>query len=274
MRLMRVTKGVIICAVLIFFLFPIVILIMQSLTPGGRIFYPTIEVFKSFTLNNYYEVFFNPYLVNLIFLLKNSLIISGASACAATIIGSVGGYAFARFKFKGDDDLKVWILSFKFFPPIAVVLPLFLLFTRSHLYDTYQGMILVYTVFNLPFSIWLMTSFIEDIPKEIEESARIDGCGFFQGFFRVTIPLTKGGLVTTALFNFIFAWNEFLLALCLTQNSVMPMTVGLATFVGILGINWGYIASSSSFMVLPIIILCVILQKYIVRGLTFGALKE
>jgi len=273
MSLKRVIKGVLIIFVLTFFMFPVIILVMQSLVPGGRIFSPTIEQFKSFTLNNYNEIFFNPYLIYVSQALRNSLIISAASACLATIIGSIGGYAFARFKFRGDDNLKIWILSFKFFPPIVVVIPLFILYSRLHLYDTYQGMILIYAVFNLPFSIWLMSSFIEDVPREIEESAQIDGCGFFQVFLRVIMPLIKGGLVTTALFNFIFAWNEFLLALCLTQQSAVPMSVGLSTFVAITGVNWGYLAAGSVFMVSPILILSLILQKYIVRGLTFGALK-
>jgi multiple sugar transport system permease protein len=119
-----------------------------------------------------------------------------------------------------------------------------------------------------------MSSFIEDIPREIEESAAIDGCSFLQGFLRITLPLIKGGVVTATLFNFIFAWNEFLLALCLTQKSVMPISVGLATFVGISGIHWGDLAAASLLMVYPIIVLSIILQKHIIRGLTFGALKE
>lgn len=259
---------------LVFFLFPIVILAMQSLLPGGRIFTGSIDEFRLFTLGNYYDVVFEPYRVDIIFLIRNSLIIAGASALFATMVGSVAAYAFARFRFRRDNDLKLWILSFKFFPPIVVVLPLFILFTQSRLYDTYQGMILVYGSFNLPFTVWLMGSFIEDIPIEIEESGFIDGCNTFQVFVRILVPLMKGGLVTAGLFNFIFAWNEFLLALCLTGNNVMPLTVGLAAFAGISGIHWGYLASASVFMLLPIVVTSGLLQKYIVRGLTFGALKE
>jgi multiple sugar transport system permease protein len=247
---------------------------MQSLVPGGRIFTGSIDEFRLFTLANYYDVVFEPYRLDIIFLIRNSLIIAGASALSATLLGSVAAYAFARFRFRGDNDAKLWILSFKFFPPIVIVLPLFLLFTQSHLYDTYQGMILVYGSFNLPFSVWLMASFIEDIPMELEESAFIDGCNRFQVFSRILIPLLRGGLVTAGLFNFIFAWNEFLFALCLTGNNVMPLTVGLAAFAGISGIHWGYLASASIFMLLPIIVTSAVLQRYIVRGLTFGALKE
>lgn len=202
----------------------------------------------------------------------DSLVIATSTAVICTFFGAMTAYSLARFR-TGGQDFAFWILSTRMFPPVASALPLFLIFRELRLLDTYGVLIVANTVFNLPFATWLLKGFIEDLPAELEESARVDGCSYFRAFVQITLPLITPGLVVTALFSFIFTWNEFMFALLLTRNKVQPITTVLPTLVGGHETLWGQIAALGMIAIIPGTLLALFLQRYIVRGLTMGAVK-
>ena len=204
--------------------------------------------------------------------LRDSLIIALSTALVALIIGAPAAYGLARFRI-GGENLSFWILSTRMFPPVASALPLFLIFKNLRLLDTHLALIIANTIFSLPFVIWLLKGFFEELPTEIEESALIDGCTYWGSFVRIALPLVAPGLMVTALFSFIFAWNEFMFALLLTRRSVRTLTIIVPSLVGGHEILWGEIAAIGVIAIIPGVLLSILLQRYLVRGLTLGALK-
>jgi len=207
----------------------------------------------------------------------NSSIICFSAAGLSMIIGSLAAYSLARFKIRGGENIAFWILSIRMMPPIATVIPLFLMFNTLHLLDTYHGLILVYTGLNLPFVVWMMRGFFEEVPVDLEESAMVDGCSRLNAFFRVVLPLTLPGIVATIVFVLIMSWNEFLLALVLTGTTTRTLPVGIQTFMttGVMGTyQWPQIGAAGIAASVPIIAFAIIIQKYLVRGLTLGAVKR
>ncbi len=208
--------------------------------------------------------------------IKNSVIIAGSSTIVALLFGSSAGYAIARLRFKGRATALATVLAITLFPPIAIVGPLYVTFYQWHWIDTYQALIVPNVVFTLPLTIWILTTFFRDLPKELEESAKMDGAGILRTFFSVVLPLAAPGVFTAAILAFINAWNEFLFAVSFTTNdSVRPVTVGLTNFSGgaSFQVPWGVIAAGSVVVTVPLIILVLILQRRIVAGLTAGAVK-
>ena len=208
--------------------------------------------------------------------IKNSMIIAGSSTIVALLFGSSAGYAIARLRFKGRATALATVLAITLFPPIAIVGPLYVTFYQWHWIDTYQALIVPNVVFTLPLTIWILTTFFRDLPKELEESAKMDGAGILRTFFSVVLPLAAPGVFTAAILAFINAWNEFLFAVSFTTNdSVRPVTVGLTNFSGgaSFQVPWGVIAAGSVVVTVPLIILVLILQRRIVAGLTAGAVK-
>ena len=179
----------------------------------------------------------------------------------------------ARFSFAHKEDLAFWIISIKMMPPIAVIIPFFLLAKYLGIYDSYRLMILVYTTFNIPLTVWIMRGFFEDIPVAIEESAMIDGCSRIQTFIHIILPLAAPGLVATAIICLIFSWNEFFMAFVLTGRHSQTLSVGVSAFMTPWGIQWGPLAAANTFIIAPIIVFAIAVQRYLVRGLTFGAIK-
>ncbi len=210
---------------------------------------------------------------------RNSLIAASASCVLSVIIGSMAGYGLSRFKYYWarlgwrNDNIAFWIISQRFLPPAAVVIPFILFFNFLRLIDTHIGLIMAYTVFNIPFAVWIMRDFFNSLPIDLEESARVDGASRWQAFLRIVLPLSAPGLVTVALFSFIFAWNEFLFALMLTNFDAITMPVYLAGMKSTKGIDWWYISALTLIMVAPVMLIGLFLQRYIVRGLAAGALK-
>lgn len=210
---------------------------------------------------------------------RNSLIAASASCVLSVIIGSMAGYGLSRFRYYWarlgwrNDNIAFWIISQRFLPPAAVVIPFILFFNFLRLIDTHIGLILAYTVFNIPFAVWIMRDFFNSLPIDLEESARVDGASRWQAFVRIVLPLSAPGLVTVALFSFIFAWNEFLFALMLTNFDAITMPVYLAGMKSTKGIDWWYISALTLIMVAPVMLIGLFLQRYIVRGLAAGALK-
>lgn len=206
--------------------------------------------------------------------LKNSAIIAiGATAIALTL-GSMAGYALARFHFGiGNRNLVSWFLSQRFLPPVATLIPFFLLLQRFDLLDTYIGMIMVNATFVMPFAVLIMRDFFADIPKDLEEAALVDGASHLQVFLRVALPIAGPALVAAGIICFTFAWNEFLFASVLTVRDAQPFTVKIISTGTVRGIHFGFVSTRLLMAVVPPLVLSLFVQRYIVRGLTMGAVK-
>jgi multiple sugar transport system permease protein len=202
-----------------------------------------------------------------------SAIVTIVSTALAIVFGSAAAYGLARYRFTGSRDLAFFILSTRMAPPIAFVLPMFLVFKALNLLDTYFVLIIVYTGMNLSFVVWLLRGFFEEIPAELEESALLDGYGRLRVFWKIALPLAKPGIIAAAIFSAIFAWNEFLFAAILTADNVRTLPVAITGFSTSMGIRWGAFMATATVGVIPIFILTVLLQRHLVRGLTFGAVK-
>ncbi len=253
----------------IVFLFPIYWLFMMSFKTPGEIFaYPPVWYPKSLRLNSYIDLFPNGDAATVL----NSVILAGASTVIAMILGTMAAYSLVRFR-TGGENLAVWIISQRMVPPIAIVFPIFLLYVFFGWVDTYQGLIILYTAFSLPYVIWMMRGYIEDIPLELEESALVDGCSRWRVLWRVVFPMARSGLFATAVFTFIFAWNDFIFALVLTRTEVITYTVQVTHYFGGQSNFWSKISAMSVLGTLPVFIAVATLQRYLVRGISMGAVK-
>jgi multiple sugar transport system permease protein len=202
-----------------------------------------------------------------------SAIVTIVSTALAIIFGSAAAYGLARYTFRGSRDLAFFILSTRMAPPIAFVLPMFLVFKAFNLLDTYFVLIIVYTGMNMSFVVWLLRGFFAEIPMELEQSALLDGYGRLDVFRKIALPLAKPGIIAAAIFSAIFAWNEFLFAAILTADHVRTLPVAITGFSTSMGIRWGAFMATATVGIIPIFILTVLLQRHLVRGLTFGAVK-
>lgn len=206
---------------------------------------------------------------------RNSLIVAVSSTILVLIIGSLAGYGFARFK-PGGNFLPFWVLSMRMLPPIAFVIPIFLIFKPFQLINTFQGLAIAYTAFNLPYAVWMMKGFFEEIPIELEESALVDGCTRITVFLRIALPLAAAGIIATGIFCFILSWNEFMLALVLMRTKetfTIPVGEYVFYYGPTSGMKWGAASATAILALIPIFVMSVVIQKYLVRGLTFGAIK-
>ncbi len=229
---------------------------------------------KNPTLRNYNKIFFpTPGELSGWNGIRNSIIVASSSTALALMFGSIAAYAFSRFDFKGKENIAFWALSTRMFPPAATVVPIFRIFSFLGLIDKHLSLTIAYLVFNLPFAMWMMRGFFNDIPREIDECSMIDGCGRLGALWRVVMPLALPGIATTAIFCFLFSWNEFLFALVLTRAKAQTYPVLVTTFLGVKGIHWEDMSAYGSAGTIPIIVLALVVQKYFVRGLTYGALK-
>lgn len=252
---------------ILFFVFPIAWLLKASLSkPIDAITLPPVWLFKP-TLSAYISIFMEEPFARF---LKNSILVSGGATLAALIIGLPAAYAFARLEFKRKTDLAFWILSIFMFPPLAAILPYLILFQKIRLVDTIPGLLLAHLGFLLPLSVWLLQRFIRDIPIEVEECALIDGAGIFQRLYRLIIPLIATGITTTAIFCFIFSWNDFIFALVLAPVSAKTLPVASVSLSSWAYINWGKISAASMIITGPVFALIIISRRYLVRGFTFG----
>jgi multiple sugar transport system permease protein len=206
--------------------------------------------------------------------LKNSLIIAGASTAISVILGFFAAYAFSRFDIPGKDDLLFFILSTRMLPAVVVTIPLFLMYRQLGLHDTYLGMILLYTVFNLSLAVWLLKGFIDEIPREYEDAALVDGYSRLQSFRKIVLPQAVTGIAATTVFCLIFAWNEYAFALMLTSDKARTAPPSIATMLGRGGIEWSAIAAGSLGFLIPVVIVTFALRKYLLRGVTFGAIRQ
>lgn len=204
---------------------------------------------------------------------KNSLIISISTCLLALLLGIPMAYALARFKVPNKSGTMMWLLSTKMAPAILIAVPYYIIYQKIGLTGTYIGMILVYLIFNLAFTVWMLKGFIEAVPGDLNEAARVEGASRLKAFFKVEAPLMKGGIAATAILCFITVWNEFLLALVLTSSRTQTTPVAIQNFISFEGIRWGEIAAAGVLVAAPAVILGVAVRKYLITGLTMGAVK-
>ena len=204
----------------------------------------------------------------------NSVIIGFGSTFLSVFLGTIAAYAFSRFKVPLKDDLLFFILSTRMMPPIAVAIPIFLMYRQLGLNDTYLGMILLYTAVNLSLSVWLLKGFIDEIPIEYEEAALIDGYTRFQAFYKVVLPQAATGIASTAIFCLIFAWNEYAFAALLTSGTAQTAPPFIPTIIGAGGKDWPAVAAGATLFLLPIMVFTILLRKHLLRGITFGAVRK
>ena len=256
-------------AVTLFFLFPVYWLFMISFKTADEIYaYPPVWWPASIQFSNYAVLFKDGDAATV----GNSLIVASVSTICAMFLGTICAYSLARFR-TGGEHLANWIISQRMVPPIAIVFPVFLLYVWFGLVDTYFGLILLYTAFNLPYVIWMMRGYILDIPRALEEAALVDGYTRWQVLWKVVFPMCRAGLFATAIFTFVFAWNDFIFALVLTRTEVATYTVQVTHYFGGQSNFWGKISAMSVLGTVPIFIVVGFMQKYLVRGISLGAVK-
>lgn len=249
---------------------PILYLLITSFKPPELTFsLPPVWIFKP-TLQNYSDVIVGGDFVKYFI---NSLVIALSTTFTALVLGGFAAYGFARFRFRGSFWLRMSALIPQMLPPITIIVPLYVLFNGLKLTDTRTGLVISYLTFTIPLSIWMMIGFFEDIPEDLEESAMIDGCTRFQALFRVSIPLVAPGLAATAILGFLYCWNEFLYAVILTGRNARTLPVTITSFMTNKAILWGRIAASGSLVLIPVLIFALLAQRYLIRGLSRGAVK-
>lgn len=210
---------------------------------------------------------------------RNSLIAATGSMALAVVIGAMAGYGLARYAYHWralgwrNDNIAFWIISQRFLPPALFVVPFLILYSRLHLIDTHFGLILAYTMFSTPFAVWIMRDFFQNLPRDFEDSALVDGATHWQAFVRIVLPLSAPGLVSVAILSYIFSWNEYLYALMLTNFDAITIPVLIAGQNNTRGIQWWYISALTLAAVTPVIVMGLLLERYIAKGLTAGALK-
>ncbi len=264
-------------AVLIVFsaiaVYPALNVLSISLRPGNRLRSTDLAIIPAdWTLASYVELFTEqPFLT----WLGNSLLVSGLVTLTGVALASIAGYAFSRYSFTGRRAMMLAILTTQMFPATMLLLPLYILIARLGLVNTYLGLLVFYTSTALPFCVWQMKGFYDTIPASLEEAARIDGCSRAAAFWRVILPLAAPGLVITALFSFMTAWSEYIVAAQVMQDEAMfTLPLGIKGFQASLSSQWGLYAAASLLVSVPVVILFLSLSRYLVSGLTLGSVKE
>jgi multiple sugar transport system permease protein len=242
--------------------------------PAKLLFTPTLENFVGVFSRAYsagaaarntgFELFF-----------FNSILCAGSSVILALIVGTLAAFGFSRHPLKGNDTYLFIILSTRMLPPIVVIIPIFLMFRVTGLSGTYPGIILLYTAFNLPFAVWMMKSFFDELSVDVEDAARLDGSSGFRVFWKICLPQVRAGLAATAVFGLILTWNEFLFALLLTGVETRTVPVAMAqTIGGDIGVRWGLLAAIETLFLIPVAVVTFVLQHHLLRGVTFGTIKR
>jgi multiple sugar transport system permease protein len=206
--------------------------------------------------------------------LLNSAIVGTTSVGLSLLVGTPAAYALARFHFRGKGLFASYVLLTRMLPPLGIIIPVFVMYTNFNLIDTRRGLIALYVAFNLSLVIWMMRGFFQEIPRNLEEAAQVDGASRLGAIWRVALPLAAPGLVATAILNLIFTWNEFLFALMLTSDNARTAPVAASLFVSYKEIAWGSLSAAGTVILLPILIFALVVQRHLVRGLTAGAVKE
>ena len=255
--------------VTLIFVFPVYWLAAISIkTPDEIYAYPPVWIPSDVHFSSYVTLFRDGDAWSV----YNSLVTAGVSTILAMLIGTTAAYSLVRFR-TGGDHLAIWIISQRMIPPITVAFPIFLLFVAWKWIDTRYGLILLYTAFNVPYVTWMMRGYIQEIPLELEQSALVDGLSRWAVLRKVVLPMARAGLFATAVFTFIFAWNDFLFALILTKSEAVTYTVKVTGYFGSQSTFWSKIGAMSMLGVLPMMFVVATMQRFIVRGMSLGAVK-
>ena len=276
----KVLRGFALTLVLLFFMFPIFWIVLMSFQtnetilriPPSMAFTPTLENYTAL-ITGKLETQAGTLDIAFMRNLWNSVLLSVGSVALALLLGVPAAYAFARHRFRGSEEIAFTLLSFRFAPPLLVLLPLTLYFQEIGLADTYIGLIWVYQLICLPLILWIVRGYFEDISPDIEYAYRIAGHSWWSTFRKIAIPLARPGIAAAGLLAFIFAWNNFIFALVLASADKQPVTVGALAFVTASGIQYGQIAAAIVLSIAPTLALALYAQRYLVEGLSLGAVK-
>lgn len=256
---------------LIMWIFPILWAVVVSLKSENEVLaYPPRLIFAP-TGENYSDAIFSS--ISIVPSFITSFIVSTLTTVLTIVLAVPAAYAFARLRLPAKKTAGFYTLATQMIPPVGLVIPYFLILNKVGWLDTYQGMVTVYLTFSLPFAIWLMVSYMEDIPREMEEAAFLDKASRLQTLWHIILPQVRGGIAVTTIFVFLNAWNEFLFAVQLGGNKVRPVTVAMYNFVSVEQTLWAKLAAAALLAMLPVIIIGIFAQKQIVKGLTVGAVK-
>ncbi len=259
-------------AVVLLMIFPFIWMLSTSFKPPEEIFTPvprwiplnpTWENFK----NILYKTSFPRYFLN-------SVLVGFVTMLVSLVVTVFAGYALSRFNFRGKTAFSMWLLVSQMFPPVLLIIPIFVFMLKLGLVNTYASLIITYTTFALPFSTWMLKAYFDTVPIDLEEAAKVDGCNQVQALTKIILPLAAPGIVTVALFIFVLAWHEYMFALTLTSTTEMrTLPVGISLFLGEFRVLWGSLMAGSVVVTAPVVVFFVYLQRYIVQGLTLGAVK-
>jgi multiple sugar transport system permease protein len=268
----------IVCTIfIIVVVFPLYWLIITSLKFDiDSYVYPPQFFPENITFKNYIDILFLAQEGNLVKYFFNSIIITISTIFLSLLFGSMAAYSLSKhyLSMMFRRIILFFVLAVRIFPPISTAIPYYVILYNFKLIDTHIGLIISYVSFSLPFAIWLMIGFFQSLPQEIEKAATIDGCNYWQRFVKIVLPLSLPGLAVTAIFCFLYTWNEFMLASILTSENAKTLPVVIAGFVSDKYLYWGKMSALGVLMTLPVIIFASFAQKHIVKGLTFGAVKE
>jgi multiple sugar transport system permease protein len=250
-------------------LFPVFWLLQMSLKVETQAFQMPPKLLFVPTFENYFALFQGKFARSF----DNSLIVSVTTTLVSLLLGVPAAYALSRAGFRAEKSIALWILTTRMAPSIAFAIPFFLAYRYMGLIDTLLGLVIIYLTFNLSLVIWMMRTFFDGLPRSLEEAAEIDGAGLLAVFLRITLPLAGPGVVTTAIFCFLFAWNDFFYALVLTRSRAQMAPVAIVNFMNYEGWEWGKIAAGGTMIMLPVVAFSLLVRRYLIRGLTAGALK-
>ncbi len=271
-RTLDIFTGTLIAVIVLFCLFPLIWTLLTSLKPEADIVTATLQYIpRHLTLDNYVTLWQQSDFPTLV---GNSVVVTSITGLICLTIGTLAAYSFSRYRFRGRGKMLIFYLVIRMFPVVLMIIPLFIMMRNLGLLDSRFGLALCYTTFLLPLCIWMLKGFFDAIPLELEEAARIDGCTRLGALVRIVLPLARSGLVTTAVFVAIVAWNEFLFAMMMTTSQgSRTWPVGLQLMVGEFQLPWGPLSAGGILSIIPIIIFFALVQQSLIRGLTAGAVK-
>lgn len=272
-RLVTFSRHVLLLFFVFISIYPVLTVISISLRPGNQLQSTDLSLIpENWTLSSYRELFTEqPFLR----WMGNSLLVSAIVTLTGVAMAAIGGYALSRFKFVGRQAMMLSILTTQMFPATMLLLPLYILIAKLHLVNTFLGLMIFYVSTALPFCIWQMKGFYDTIPPSLEEAARIDGCSQMSAFWRIILPIAVPGLVITALFSFMTAWSEYIVAAQVLQDTeLFTLPLGIKSFQASMSTQWGLYAAASIMVSVPVVIVFLGLSRYLVSGLTLGAVKE
>lgn len=274
--------NVAITAIFTFFLFPIIWMIGMSFKtiddilawPPKFLFTPTLDNFRAIIFSQMEVSGVGNIQIDFMASFWHTLLISGGAVLVSVLLGVPAAYAISRFNFKGRDDIAFTFLSFRFGPELLVVVPIFFIFQRIGLIDTYPGLIWVYQLITMPMIIWIMRSYVDDVPVDFEHACVVDGYPRWKAVFRIILPVIRPGIAASALLAFIYAWNNFLFALVLGSSNTSTLTLSAMKFISAEALRYGIMSAGIVISFLPILVFSIVAQRYFVRGLSMGAIKR